>query len=377
MEWLKQAISPPSSQACEEALKRQGQLTKPRGSLGCLEELVVRLAAMQRTLDPRLERIWISVFAADHGVANEGVSAFPQSVTCEMVRNFANGGAAINVLVREVGANLEIVDVGTAQPLPELRGVISRRVGCGTRNFVKSEAMTESQLSMALQAGREASKRALAQGCDLYIGGEMGIANTTSASALACTLLEAAPEHMVGPGTGLDAQGIAHKCEVVKVALARHPPAKADALSALRCLGGFEIAALTGAYLYCAQHGLPVLIDGFITTVAASLAVRIQLQAADWFIYAHRSQEPGHQLLLKALNAEPLLDLSMRLGEGSGAALAIPILRAACALHREMATFEQARVSPSTSCKTPSPPWGEGRGEGENENHHDRFAPPW
>ncbi len=351
MGWLKEAIPLPCQQTYQEALKRQAQLTKPPGSLGRLEELAVRLAAMQRTLYPRLDKIWITVFAADHGVAKEGVSAFPQSVTGEMVRNFANGGAAIKVLAREIGASLEIVDVGTIQPLPGLRGVISRRVGCGTRNFVESEAMTESQLLMALQAGREASERALAQGSDIYIGGEMGIANTTSASALSCALLDAAPEQMVGPGTGLDAKGMVHKREVVRMALARHPRARADALSALRGLGGFEIAALTGAYLYCAQHRLPVLIDGFITTVAALLSVRLQPQAADWFFYAHRSPEPGHRLLMNALDAEPLLDLSMRLGEGSGAALAIPILRAACALHRDMATFEQAQVSQSCEAR--------------------------
>jgi nicotinate-nucleotide--dimethylbenzimidazole phosphoribosyltransferase len=264
-----------------------------------------------------------------------------------MVRNFFNGGAAINVLAREIGAMLEIVDVGTALPLSGLRGVINARVGNGTRNLVEGEAMTERQLSMALQAGRAASERALAQGSDVYIGGEMGIANTTSASALACALLEIAPEQMVGPGTGLDAQGIAHKCEVVKRALARHPRAKADVLSALRCLGGFEIAALVGAYMCCTQHCLPVLVDGFISTVAALFSVRIQPQAASWFLYAHRSSEPGHQHMLNALNAEPLLDLSMRLGEGTGAALALPILRAACALHREMATFAEARVSQS------------------------------
>lgn len=309
--------------------------------------MAARLAALQATPRPSIDKVWISVFAADHGVANERVSAFPQAVTAQMVANFARGGAAINVLARQVNARLEVIDVGIVEASPELPGVISARAASGTANFVQGEAMTEGQLSSALQSGRDASKRALGNGSQLFIGGDMGIANTTSASALACALLDDQPQRLVGPGTGLDSEGVAHKRDVVNKALARHPDARHDPLRALRCLGGFEIAALVGAYIHCAQNRLPVVVDGFITTVAALLAMRITPNVHQWFIYAHRSQEPGHDVVLRALDAQPLLNLSMRLGEGSGAALAVPILRAACALHREMATFAEAQISQS------------------------------
>ena len=325
------------------ARERQAQLTKPPGSLGRLEELGVTLAAMQGTQHPTLDKIWISVFAADHGVVAEGISAFPQVVTGEMVRNFARGGAAISVLAGLWNARLEVVNVGTVQPLENLPGVLDARVAPGTANFVHHDAMTATQRDEALAAGRDAAERAVINGARLFIGGEMGIGNTTSAAAIACALLGLPAAQLAGPGTGLDAAGVAHKALVIERALARH---RGDQpLEVLQRLGGFEIAALTGAYLRCGQLGVPALVDGFITTAAALVALRMQPALAAWLFHAHRSAEPGHRRLQEALAADPLLDLGMRLGEGSGAAVAAPILRAAAALHASMATFAEAGVS--------------------------------
>jgi nicotinate-nucleotide--dimethylbenzimidazole phosphoribosyltransferase len=324
---------------------RQGQLTKPPGALGALEGVAIRLAAMQGVARPQVDRVWIAVFAGDHGVAAEGVSAFPQAVTAEMVKNFARGGAAISVAARAIGASLEVVNLGTVVDISAVPGVLHLNLGAGTANFTQTAAMTDAQCEAAMAAGRESVARAQAAGSQLYIGGEMGIANTTSAAAVACAVLGAAPHALAGPGTGLDAAGVTHKAQVIARALAVHQVLTDAPLEALRCLGGFEIAALTGAYLACAEQGLPVLIDGFISTVAALAAELFAPGAAAWFIYAHTSAEPGHARVLTALAAQPLLDLGMRLGEASGAAVAVPLLRMACALHNEMATFAEAGVS--------------------------------
>jgi nicotinate-nucleotide--dimethylbenzimidazole phosphoribosyltransferase len=344
MTWTAPSSAPPSEAHRRLALLRQGQLTKPPGSLGRIEELAVRLAALQGDEAPKLDRIWISVFAADHGVAEEGVSAFPQAVTQAMLRNFAAGGAAISVLARQLEAQLEVVDVGVIDPVEDCTGIVRARAGRGTANFTREAAMSESQLFLALAAGAGAVERARRAGTQLLIGGEMGIANSTAASALACALLGETPERLTGPGTGLDAEGVRRKCRVVATALARHEGHLDEPLEILRRLGGFEIAALTGTYLHAAASAIPVLVDGFIASVAALLAVRLQADCAHWLIFSHRSAEPGHALILDAMNATPLLDLGLRLGEGSGAALAVPLLRAACALHGEMATFAEAGV---------------------------------
>lgn len=341
--WYEDPIPGPDLAALAAARERQSQLTKPPGSLGRLEALGIALAAMQGTQRPRVENVWITVFAGDHGVTAEGVSAFPQVVTAEMVRNFARGGAAISVLAEEWKARLEVVNVGTVQALEELSGVLDARVGPGTANFVHEPAMTVAQLHDALAAGHHAAERAAIGGAHLFVGGEMGIGNTTSATAVACALLDLPAARLAGPGTGLDAAGVGRKAQAVERALARHRGDRP--LDALQRLGGFEIAALAGAYLRCGQLGVPVLVDGFITTVAALAAVRLQPELAAWLFYAHRSAEPGHRQLLDALGAEPLLALDMRLGEGSGAAVAVPILRAAAALHSRMATFAEAGVS--------------------------------
>lgn len=352
--WMAQPCATLNEAARDAALARQGQLTKPPGALGQLEDIAVRLAAMQGAERPAVDRAAIVIYAADHGVAAENVSAFPQAVTGEMVKNFARGGAAISVLATTLSATLEVVNLGTVNDPGELPGVMRAVIAPSTANLATGPAMSEEQLARALQAGCDSVLRAQAQGAQLFIGGEMGIANTTSAATIACALLGATPKELAGPGTGLNHAGVAHKAEVIWRALELHGflPAKHEewmgehALTVLRCVGGFEIAALTGAYLACAQQGIPVLVDGYISSVAALVAVRFNPSVHDWLLFAHASAEPGHSRVLAAIyDAKPLLSLGMRLGEGSGAATALPLLRLACALHNGMATFAEAAVS--------------------------------
>lgn len=345
MDWLSEPIRALDLAAEAAARARQAQLTKPPGALGELEALAIRLAAMQGVERPRLDTLWVTVFAADHGVAAEGISAFPQAVTGEMVKNFARGGAAISVAARAIGAPMEVVNLGTVADIGAVPGVLHLPLGLGTANMTQEAAMSEAQCAQALAAGRQSAERARRTGAQLFIGGEMGIANTTAATALACALLNETPRLLAGPGTGLDAAGVAHKAAVIARALDRHRSALGKPYEALRCLGGFEIAALVGAYLACAKNGVAVLVDGFISTVAALAAERLCPGTANWFLYAHTSAEPGHVRILAALNAKPLLHLGMRLGEGSGAAVAVPLLRMACTLHNGMATFAEAGVS--------------------------------
>ena len=339
-----QPPSLPSTQHTELARQRQQVLTKPPGSLGQLEQVAVLLAGLQGREQPILDRVHISVFAGDHGVCDEGISAFPQEVTAQMIANFARGGAAISVMARELGARLEVVNLGTVGEVPALPGVVNQVIAPATGNLAKTDAMAPDQLEKALNAGDQAAQRATDNRADLFIGGDMGIGNTTSAAALACALLDEHPEQLVGPGTGLNAQGVSRKAAVVQEALMRHGNNR-EPLAVLASLGGFEIAGLTGAILGCAARGIPILVDGFIVSVAALLAVRQQPAVRHWLLFSHRSAEPGHQSVLNALEARPLLDLGMRLGEGSGAAVAVPLLRSACALHNHMATFADAGVS--------------------------------
>ncbi len=341
MSWIGQPVKAIDAAAMAAAQARQQQLTKPLGALGQLEQLAIRLAGMQGQECPQLERVSIAVFAADHGVTAEGVSAYPQAVTAEMIRNFARGGAAISVAARVLGAELRVWNLGTVTALEALPGVESRIIAPQSGNLLREPAMTAAQLQQALGTGREA---VLQSPAELFIGGEMGIGNTTVATALAAALLQQPVADLVGPGTGLDADGIAHKCRVIEQALARHGD-DADPLALLASLGGFEVAALTGAYLTCAQQGIPALVDGFICTVAALLACRLNPELSHWLMFAHDSAEPGYRLLRQALPSAPLLDLGLRLGEGSGAAMAVPLLRMACSLHAQMATFAEASVS--------------------------------
>jgi len=344
LDWLDEDPNSRDEEAAAAARSRQGQLTKPPGALGELETLAITLAGWQGRVQPSLERVHVSVFAADHGVTEEGVSAFPAAVTAEMIRNFVRGGAAVSVLARVLDATLEVINLGTIGDALSA-GPHDVRLGAGTGNFVKEPAMTDAQLAGALEAGRQSVERALAAGAQLYIGGDMGIGNTTAAAALACALLAAKPEALAGPGTGLDERGVAHKATVIRRALEKHSRHLRTPREVLQRLGGFEIAALAGAYIRCAQIGIPALIDGFISGAAALAASRMRPGAREWWLFAHRSREPGHAAILAALEARPLLDLGMRLGEGSGAAVAVPLLKLACALHAGMATFAEAGVS--------------------------------
>ena len=344
-EWLNDSVKNPSEEYADKARQRQNCLTKPPGSLGRLETLAIRLAALQASEKPSLNKVYIAVFAADHGVAAAGVSAYPQEVTGQMVANFSAGGAAISVLAKSLGAELEVVDVGTLNDPGPLPGVRSCRIAAGTANLQQQDAMTEQQLADALLAGRESVARAVAIGTELYIGGEMGIGNTTSAAAIAAELLRLEPEMATGPGTGLDQAGVANKVQVIREALARYQQLDKQPLELLRCVGGFEIAALSGAYIAAAQYGLPVLIDGYIASAAALVAVNVRPEIKPWLLFSHRSAEPGHRYVLASLDANPLFDFGMRLGEGSGAATAVPLLRLACDLHNNMATFAEAGVA--------------------------------
>jgi nicotinate-nucleotide--dimethylbenzimidazole phosphoribosyltransferase len=325
--------------AADEARRAYDAKTKPRGSLGRLEELGVRLAGIRGFVPSSLDAA-IVVAAADHGVAAEGVSAYPSEVTAQMLLNFAAGGAAINVLARQAGARLVVVDAGVAPPVAA-DGVRPLRLGAGTASFTAGPAMTEEQARRGLDAG--AALAASLGPVDVVGLGEMGIGNTTSASAVTAALLAVDPEQVCGRGTGIDDAGLVRKVDVVRRGLAANP--LREPLAVLAGLGGFELAVLAGVVLGCRRERIAVLLDGFITTAAALVAVRLEPAAADSLIASHRSPEPGHALLLRALGQEPLLDLSLRLGEGTGAALALPLLRSAVAILAEMATFADAGVT--------------------------------
>tara|TARA_R110002072_G_scaffold4245_6_gene30030 strand:+ start:42282 stop:43322 length:1041 start_codon:yes stop_codon:yes gene_type:complete len=341
MEWWQEPAARLHEGAMTVAGNRQQQLTKPPGSLGELEHLAVQFAGWQGRSEPRIERLHIRIFAGDHGVVAEGVSAFPQAVTVQMIQNFTAGGAAIAVLARHCNAGFSVINVGTATPTSDQPGLVNAQLAPGTANFCYAAAMSEALLLQALACGAE---HAPTEG-DLFIGGEMGIGNTSAAAALTSALLTLPAETTVGRGTGVDDDGLALKCSAVQRALALHVRGEIGALEILRRLGGLEIAALTGAYIACAQRGIPVLVDGYICTAAALLACRLNPGSRAWMLFAHESAEPGHRHLLRALDASPLLNFGMRLGEGSGAAIAVPLLQSACRLHNEMATFAEAGVS--------------------------------
>lgn len=343
--WLDQACLPLNNDTMTQAAEHQMQLTKPPGALGQLEEIAIKLAAMQGKKLPTINAIQITVFAADHGIANQGVSAFPQAVTVEMIKNFSRGGAAINVLAKLNNAKLDVVNLGTAFPAENLSGVINKSISDGTKDFSQAAAMSDEECMTAMSVGAERIDTAHENKTDLFIAGEMGIANTSSATAIACALLSRKAEDLAGPGTGLDKDGVSKKADIINKALSFHKVKSDDALKILKTFGGFEIAAIVGSYIRCAQLGVPVLVDGFISSIAALVAAKIKPSTENWFIFAHASAEPGHQIIMQALNATPILDLGMRLGEGSGAAVAIPLIKSACALHAEMATFAEAGVS--------------------------------
>ncbi|MGH7931925.1 MAG: nicotinate-nucleotide--dimethylbenzimidazole phosphoribosyltransferase [Candidatus Binataceae bacterium] len=350
LEATRAAITSPEAAAAEAASARLDTLTKPLGSLGYLEEIIRRYAAIRRDPAAVAGRGVIAVFVGDHGVAEAGVSAYPKAVTAEMLRNIAAGGAAISVLTRRFGFELQVTDVGveadtSANPLP---GVRYRRVGAGTRNFLEGPAMSAAQARQALETGIETAYAAATSGATLIGIGEMGIANSTPAAALLAAFTGIEPVRIAGRGTGLDDAGLRRKVEVIESGLRFHRAALSDAMATLAALGGFEIAAMAGVCLGGAAAHAPVVVDGFIATAAAATAEKIHPGVREHLFFSHRSAEGGHGLALDVLGARPLLDLDMRLGEGTGAALAMNVIQAALALYHEMATFESASVSGKT-----------------------------
>jgi nicotinate-nucleotide--dimethylbenzimidazole phosphoribosyltransferase len=316
----------PDLEAGTAALERQSQLTKPRGSLGRLEELAQWIATWQGNASPEMRRPRVSVFAGNHGIAARGVSAYPAEVTAQMVQNFISGGGAVNQLAEAADADLRVYELDLDRP---------------TQDFTTGPAMTEEGCARAMAYGM----MAVEQGLHVICLGEMGIANTTSAAALCTALFGGEPSDWVGPGTGVDAKGIARKVETIAAGLEANPGALTDPLEALRCLGGFELAAIAGAVAAARLARTPVVLDGYACTAAAAVLAKLDPRALDHCIVAHRSAEPGHTRLLARLGKQPLFDFGMRLGEGSGAALAIPILKAAVDCHNGMATFAEAGVS--------------------------------
>ena len=321
--------------------------TKPPGSLGRLEMLARQMGLIQRTTHPAVQRPALIVFAGDHGIAAEGVSPYPQAVTAQMVANFLAGGAAVNALSRVAGIELEVVNAGIATPLPRTDGLVDIPVGAGTRNFAHEPAMTHEQALSAMQAGAARVRHHAALGSNVIGFGEMGIANTSAAACLMSRLCGVPIDECVGRGTGLDDAGLAKKRNVLAAALAHHAASHDphDVLDVLATFGGFEIAMMAGAYLAAAQARMTILVDGFIASSALLVANAIAPNVREYCVFAHASNEAGHRRMLDHFGATPLLALDMRLGEGTGAALAVPLLRAACAFINDMASFESAGVA--------------------------------
>ncbi len=352
---LVHGIEPPSEQWRQKARQRLDTLTKPLGSLGRLEDIAAQIAAIRGEQFSESVSKAVYVFAADHGVTEEGVSAYPREVTKQMVLNFLAEGAAINVLARLHHAALYVIDVGVDADFDSIPGLLHHKVRSGTRNMLREPAMSEAEVEQALRIGYQLGTEAASAGHTMIAIGEMGIGNTTAASAVTCALTGATAKLATGRGTGVEPAAYANKVRVVEAAIAKHCYAEhrnaSNALrpvEILRCLGGLEIAAMAGMVLAGARHHLVVVLDGFISTAAAALAVGIAPNALGYLIAGHRSEEPGHKILLDHLQLTPVLSLGMRLGEGTGAVLAMPIIESAIALYRQMATFTSAGVSGAT-----------------------------
>ena len=338
------SLKPLNKKAIEKAQARQTQLTKPAKSLGRLEDIAVQVAGITGEAVPKLGKKRVILCAADHGVTAEGVSAFPAAVTPMMVLNFLNGGAAISALARQAGAEVQVVDVGVAADLPKHKQLVPAKVAKGTKNFKVEPAMSQAECEKAFQIGLKLADQAKKDKVKWVTLGEMGIGNTTSAAALMAALLPCAVEDVTGFGTGINREQWLNKCRVIQEGLRLHEPYLINPWEALRRLGGLEIAALTGVVLGCAKNRIPVVVDGFITSSAFLVAYRLNPGVKDFAFFSHLSEEPGHAKFFEMLETKPLLNLKMRLGEGSGAALALNILESAVRTHAEMATFESAKV---------------------------------
>lgn len=337
-------ISALNEEAGRSASAHINTLTKPIGSLGKLEQIAIELAKMTGQTKPSLKQLGIIVFAADHGIVEEGVSAFPQEVTQQMVANMVHGGAAINVFGRQQGAKFKYVDVGMIGETGSEQ-VVHRKIRQGTNNFLREPAMTMEEAMQAVQTGYEEAKSFFEAGVDCLIVGEVGIGNTTTSSAVVAAATGIDPAELVGYGTGISAEQHEEKINVVRQAIVLHDPAKDDGIEILAKVGGFEIAAMAGAMIAAASKQIPVILDGFISTAAACVANLIAPGAADYMLLGHQSAEPGHQKAFEFLQKEPIIQLDMRLGEGTGAAVAYSIIQSALRMAGEMATFESAGVS--------------------------------
>jgi nicotinate-nucleotide--dimethylbenzimidazole phosphoribosyltransferase len=340
-----ESIKTLDSKSMELAKLRQDQLTKPRGSLGELEELSIKIAGIMANPSPRLEQKAIITMAADHGVVAEGVTLYPQEVTRQMVLNFLNGGAGINVIARHINSRVVIVDMGVIggfSPMPDL---ICKMIDFGTKNMAVGPAMSRQQAVDSIEAGIQILEAEFQKGLDIVGTGDMGIGNTTASSAIFAAISGKPVTEVTGRGTGLDDKQLLHKISIIEKALAINNPDPADAIDVLTKVGGFEIGGIAGVILGAAKNRIPVVIDGFISTAAACLAIKISPHVKDYLIASHESAEAGHKSLLEFLNLKPLLKLNMRLGEGTGAALAINIVEAAVKILNEMTTFSEAGVS--------------------------------
>jgi nicotinate-nucleotide--dimethylbenzimidazole phosphoribosyltransferase len=338
------SVTPLDTAAMELARSRQQQLTKPAGSLGRLEDIAIQMAGITGQPLPDIQQKAVIIMAGDHGVTSEGVSAYPSDVTPQMVYNFLRGGAAINALAHATGATVIVVDVGVAAEIfhPDL---LSRKVAFGTANMVLEPAMTQAQMLDAIQVGIEVCDAQLDHGIDLVATGDMGIGNTTASSAIAAVLLQTPVALVTGRGTGIDDEQLAHKIQVIEKAIERNVPNSQHPLDVLMKVGGLEIAGLVGVIIAAASRRVPVVIDGFISGAAALVAVELNPLISTYLFAGHVSVEQGHRLILEKLGLSPLLDLKLRLGEGTGAVLAMSIIEAALRTHREMATFSEAGVS--------------------------------
>ena len=338
------SVTPLDAAAMELARSRQQQLTKPAGSLGRLEDIAIQMAGITKQPLPNVKQKAVIIMAGDHGVTREGVSAYPSAVTPQMVYNFLRGGAAINILADHVGTKVIVVDVGVAADLshPDL---LSRKVAFGTANMVLEPAMTRAQMLEAIQIGIDVFDTQLNLGIDLVATGDMGIGNTTASSAIAAVLLQKPVALVTGRGTGIDDEQLAHKIQVIEKAIQRNVPNPQEPLDVLMRVGGLEIAGLVGVIVAAASRRIPVVIDGFISGAAALIAVELNPVIGAYLLAGHVSVEQGHRLILEKLGLFPLLDLQLRLGEGTGAVLAMSIIEAALRTHCEMATFADAGVS--------------------------------
>ncbi len=337
-------IVPLDGDAIQKAVARLNNLTKPIGSLGVLEDLAIQLAGITGDVMPKVENKMVIVMAGDHGVVEEGVSAAPQSVTPQMIHNFLNGGAGINVLSRCAGAQVKVVDVGVADPTLNNANLIARKVRLGTANITKGPAMSREEALQAIQVGVEVAEGEIDRGINLLATGEMGIGNTTPSSAILKVYSAATLSTIVGRGVGLGDEGLLNKIKVIETAIMVNKPDLADPIDVLSKVGGLEIAGMTGLFLGAAARKVPIVIDGFISGAAALIAYKIAPQVKDYMIASHLSEEPGHKLVLESIGLEPMLRMRLRLGEGTGAALAFNIIEAATRIMSEMATFEEAGV---------------------------------